>query len=94
MSKTATEGSDLEQFRAELEDTLGEPVDEETAAEIKEEFDEQLIHDAIEAIEDLDVDPTVERVEAVLSDVDAEINAAAATAEKLSASGPTGGESA
>jgi len=46
-----SEGTDYEQFREEIEETLGEPVDEETAAEIKERFDERLTQSTQKALE-------------------------------------------
>jgi len=44
--------TDTDQFRAELEDALGEAVDEETAAEIEEQLTE-TVESSIEAVRTL-----------------------------------------
>lgn len=65
----------------------------ETAVEaLGDEYEQELIHEAIDAIEDADAQPTVERVEAVLGDVDSEIARAVAAVEELTADSAAGGE--
>jgi len=62
--------------------------------ELGDEYEEGLLREAVEAVEGVGAEPTVEHIEAVLSDVESEIDAAATAVEKLSAGSLEGGEQA